>query len=106
MVLINVRGPLWMGEAAAFENVILNGAHIGGPVSMIGAKVTGTLHMEGASIGDLFMRGGAGFENVFLNHTHIEGVVSMIGAKVTGTLNMDGIIAVDLYIARAPSSRA
>jgi hypothetical protein len=86
---------VYMSSAAEFAKVTLVRARIGGTLDLAGAKVTDKLDMDGIQIGqNLFMRGGAQFAEVVLRGGHVGGQLSMIGSKFAGDLNM-GQLRVD-----------
>jgi uncharacterized protein YjbI with pentapeptide repeats len=97
-----IAHQLSLEEARLTSDVDLRRIRTKSLVSLDGsAVVTGTLNMDGASIGsDLFMRAGAEFGEVILRGAKIGEQLSLIGAKV-GTLNMDGASIGDALFMRA-----
>jgi hypothetical protein len=84
------------GRRAEFNEVVLNGAKVGGQISLIAAKVASALKMDSIKVGrNLFMRSdstvSAEFKDVEIRNAKIGGQVSLIGAKVVGTLDMDSV---------------
>ena len=93
---LSVQSNLFMDTGAHFDAVNLGGAHIGGQLAMVGAKVAGTLGMDSLQVdGPLLMRSDgndrAEFNDIVLRSTRIGGQLDMTGAKVAGMLNMDSL---------------
>ena len=81
-----------MYDAARFNNVVLNGAKIGGQLSMEGSTFNGELNMNAISVGDsLLMQNAAGFNTVDLAGAKIHGQLSMVDSTFNGELNMNSI---------------
>ena len=71
---VSLEGSYFIGDGAGIDGVKLDGAKIGGRLNMSGAKVSGALDMELATIGgDFFMRDGAEFADMNLNGAKIGG---------------------------------
>ena len=91
MNIISVGDSLYVSDSAAFEEVDLRGAHIGGQLNMEGATVRGTLIMDSVSVGRSLLMRSTTFEEVDLREAHIGGQLNMDDATVRGTLIMNAV---------------
>ncbi len=83
-------------DLALYRSLLSKGANLerlrsSHAIVLSGAKVAGTLNMNGIEVANLNMRDKGEFGEIVLTDAHVGGQLDLSSSKITGTLHMEGL---------------
>lgn len=108
---VDLEGAQLGSDLALYGSLLGKGANLerlrsSHAIVLSGAKVAGTLNMNGLEVDNLNMRDKGEFSEVVLTGAHLGGRLDLSGSKITGTLHMEGLqVDKDLFMVQGESGQ-